>query len=203
MARPQIRPAIFIALQNGLAALLADGWPAALARLRAVPALVVRTAPAVAALGAAAVFVAAWTLGSRYAGGSDSSGYLSEAALWLAGSLHVAEPTALADAYALVKRRFPNGMGLCVLTDVSEHHKREEQWRADMARVQMTEEILDNIPFPVFVKDTNCAYVAVNRAFCNVRGVGPDEINWSHVGDVTAVVEQLTAIKNFISGDES
>ena len=97
-------------------------------------------------------------------------------------ALHWRERHELTEGYGygrfvrLVKRRFPNGMGLCVLTDVSEHHKREEQWRADMARVQMTEEILDNIPFPVFVKDTNCAYVAVNRAFCNVRGVGPDEI---------------------------
>lgn len=97
-------------------------------------------------------------------------------------ALHWRERHELTEGYGygrfvrLVKRRFPNGMGLCVLTDVSEHHKREEQWRADTTRVQMTEEILDNIPFPVFVKDTHCAYVAVNRAFCNVRGVGPDEI---------------------------
>lgn len=76
----------------------------------------------------------------------------------------------------LVKRRFANGTGLCVMTDVSEHHKREEQWRADISRVQLIEEILDNIPFPVFLKDSNLTYVAVNRAFCNVRGLNADEI---------------------------
>lgn len=76
----------------------------------------------------------------------------------------------------LVKRRFANGTGLCVMTDVSEHHKREEQWRADISRVQLIEEILDNIPFPVFLKDANYTYVAANRAFCNVRGLDADEI---------------------------
>lgn len=97
-------------------------------------------------------------------------------------ALHWRERHELTEGYGygrfvrLVKRRFPNGTGLCVITDVSEHHKREEQWRADMARVQLTEEILENVPFPVFVKDMNCTYVAVNRAFCNVRGVGAEEI---------------------------
>lgn len=43
----------------------------------------------------------------------------------------------------------------------------------------------------------------ITEALEEHHGVGPDEINWSHVGDVTAVVEQLTAIKDFISGDES
>lgn len=75
-----------------------------------------------------------------------------------------------------VKRRFSTGSGICLMTDVSEHHKREEQWRADLSRVQMTEEILDNLPFPVFVKDPNRIYVAVNRAFCQLRGASADEI---------------------------
>ena len=75
-----------------------------------------------------------------------------------------------------IKRRFPNGTGICLMTDVSEHHKREEQWRTDLQRVQMTEEILDSLPFPVFVKDPNRVYVAVNRAFCSLRGVGAGEI---------------------------
>ncbi len=75
-----------------------------------------------------------------------------------------------------VKRRFPNGSGICIMTDVSEHHKREEQWRSDLARVQLTEEILDNLPFPVFVKDQGLAYVAINRAFCHLRGLEAVEI---------------------------
>ena len=35
------------------------------------------------------------------------------------------------------------------------------------------------------------------------HGVAPEQINWGHVGDVNEVVSQLTAIKNFIAGDES
>lgn len=75
-----------------------------------------------------------------------------------------------------VKRRFPNGIGICLMTDVSENHKREEQWKADLARVQLTEEILDNLPFPVFVKDANLTYIAVNRAFARLRGATPEDI---------------------------
>jgi PAS domain S-box-containing protein len=61
------------------------------------------------------------------------------------------------------KRRLASGYGVCVVKDVSEHKKREEQWRFDMERVQITEEVLDNLPFPVSVKDSRLAYVAVNK----------------------------------------
>lgn len=75
-----------------------------------------------------------------------------------------------------VKRRLPSGYGICVITDVSEHKKREEQWRADLERVQLTEEILDTLPFPVFVKDRNLTYVAVNKAYCALRAVAADAL---------------------------
>ena len=65
------------------------------------------------------------------------------------------------------KRRLSSGIGFCIMSDVSEVKKREEQWRVDMERVQLTEDILDNLPFPIFVKDQNLVYVAVNRAFCD------------------------------------
>ncbi len=67
---------------------------------------------------------------------------------------------------SLAKRRLPSGYGVCILRDVSEQRKREEQWRSDLERVQLTEDILDNLPFPVMVKDTNLAFVAVNKAAC-------------------------------------
>jgi CheY-like chemotaxis protein len=54
--------------------------------------------------------------------------------------------------------------------------KREEQWRADLERVQLTEDILDSLPFPLFVKDRDRNYVAVNRAFCEKYQKLPDEI---------------------------
>ena len=103
---------------------------------------------------------------------------------WVAERLasHWRERFELVESYSygrwarFVKRRFPNGTGICVVTDISEHHKREEQWRADLARVQLTEEILDSLPFPVFVKDASRTYIAVNRAFCQLRGVPAESI---------------------------
>ncbi|HLP66307.1 MAG TPA: response regulator [Rhizobium sp.] len=71
-------------------------------------------------------------------------------------------------------RRLSSGHGLCVITDISEQKKREEQWHADLERVQLTEEILDNLPHPVFVQDRNLTIVAVNRAFCALFGTGTD-----------------------------
>ncbi|MFB9950431.1 response regulator [Rhizobium puerariae] len=62
------------------------------------------------------------------------------------------------------KRRLSSGYGVCVIRDISDYKKREEQWRADMERVQITEEVLDNLPFPVTVKDRNFTFVAVNKA---------------------------------------
>ncbi|AXV14548.1 histidine kinase [Neorhizobium sp. SOG26] len=61
------------------------------------------------------------------------------------------------------KRRLASGFGMCLVKDISEHKKREEQWRFDMERVQVTEEVLDNLPFPVSVRDSKLAYVAVNK----------------------------------------
>ncbi|WJR67967.1 response regulator [Neorhizobium sp. CSC1952] len=65
---------------------------------------------------------------------------------------------------SFTKRRLSSGYGVCVVRDVSDHKKREEQWRTDMERVQITEEVLDNLPFPVTVKDGNFTFVAVNKA---------------------------------------
>ncbi|MCM2456335.1 response regulator [Rhizobium sp. CG4] len=86
--------------------------------------------------------------------------------------------------YRYVKKRLPSGIGMCVITDVSEQKKREEQWRADLERLQLTEEILDNIPFPVVVKDRNLTYVAVNKATCDMMEVGPEAMLGRTVFDI-------------------
>lgn len=65
-----------------------------------------------------------------------------------------------------VMNRLPSGLGISVVADISEQKKREEQWRLDLERVQLIEDILDNLPFPVFVKDRNMAYAAVNKSAC-------------------------------------
>lgn len=76
----------------------------------------------------------------------------------------------------LTKRRLPSGHGICVITDITDQKKREEQWRADMERVQLTEEILDNLPQPVFVQDRNLGMVAVNKAFCSFMDIQPESV---------------------------
>lgn len=77
---------------------------------------------------------------------------------------------------SLTRRRFPSGFGVCVIRDVSEHRKREDQWRADLERVQVTEEILENLPFPVLVKDRSLTYVGVNKACAALYNRPPEEI---------------------------
>lgn len=76
----------------------------------------------------------------------------------------------------LAKRRLPSGYGICVVTDITDQKKREEQWRADLERVQLTEEILDNLPHPIFVKDRNFNMVAVNKLLCTLLGAGAEAI---------------------------
>ncbi|ARO22702.1 histidine kinase [Rhizobium sp. S9] len=83
-----------------------------------------------------------------------------------------------------VKRRLPGGYGVTVVSDISEDKKREEQWRSDMERVQLTEDILDNLPFPLFVKDRNLTYVAVNLAFCEKYQRSADEVLGRKSGDL-------------------
>lgn len=83
----------------------------------------------------------------------------------------------------LIKRRLPSGFGICIVTDITETKKRDEQWQADVERIQLTEEILDNLPHPIFVEDRNLNLVAVNRAFCELLGVGADALLGRHAGD--------------------
>ncbi len=74
------------------------------------------------------------------------------------------------------KRRLPSGYGICIISDITEQKKREEQWRADVERVQLTEEILDNLPHPVFVQDRNLNVVAVNKSFCSRIGARAESV---------------------------
>ena len=82
------------------------------------------------------------------------------------------------------KKRLPSGIGICLVTDVSDQKKREDQWREDIERVQVTEDILDNLPFSIFVKDRNAAYVAVNKAGCALLETTSDMILGRTVFDI-------------------
>ncbi|GAK70116.1 hypothetical protein RRU01S_08_00190 [Agrobacterium rubi TR3 = NBRC 13261] len=83
-----------------------------------------------------------------------------------------------------MKRRMPSGMGICVISDISEQKKREDQWRSDIERVQLTEEILDTLPLSIFVKDFNTTYVAVNKAGCTLLETSADLILGRTVSDI-------------------
>ncbi|MDQ0132962.1 PAS domain S-box-containing protein [Neorhizobium galegae] len=77
---------------------------------------------------------------------------------------------------SFTKRRLSSGYGVCVIRDISDHKKREEQWRADMERVQITEEVLDNLPFPITVKDSSLTFVAVNKMAASFLDMPPEAI---------------------------
>ena len=86
----------------------------------------------------------------------------------------------------LLKRRLANGYAICVITDVSEHKRREEQWHNDLERIQLTEEILDTLPIPICVKDRDLTYVAANKAFCKMHGISTAAILGRTVHDILA-----------------
>jgi PAS domain S-box-containing protein len=74
------------------------------------------------------------------------------------------------------KRRLPNGYNVTTLVDVSEQKKQEEQWRLDLERIALTEEILETLPSPIVIKDRNLTYIAANAAFCAIYDVDADSI---------------------------
>lgn len=78
--------------------------------------------------------------------------------------------------FRIVSRRFSSGLGLTVIQEVSEHKKKEHQWRLDLERIRMTEEILDMLPIAVAVKDRNLNFAAVNQQFCKMARVTPEGV---------------------------
>jgi len=90
---------------------------------------------------------------------------------WIAGEIAIlwrerSETVVRRDAdrwMSLTRRRLPSGSGICIIRDVSELRRREDQWRTDLERVQLTEEILDSLPVAVMVRDRNLTCVAVNK----------------------------------------
>ncbi|WP_234189680.1 response regulator [Shinella sp. NM-101] len=74
------------------------------------------------------------------------------------------------------KRRLPNGYNVTTLVDVSEQKKQEEQWRLDLERIALTEEILETLPSPMVIKDRNLTYIAVNKAFCAIYDTSAESV---------------------------
>nr|WP_236774303.1 response regulator [Agrobacterium tumefaciens] len=99
-----------------------------------------------------------------------------------------------------VMNRLPSGLGISVVADISEQKKREEQWRIDLERVQLIEDILDNLPFPVFVKDRNMAYAAVNKSACAMVETSAESILGKTVFDLHSrkVAAQIDAADRMV-----
>jgi PAS domain S-box-containing protein len=98
------------------------------------------------------------------------------------------------------KRRLSSGYGVSIFRDISDQKKREEKWRADMERVQVTEEVLDNLPFTVTVKDQSHTFVAVNQAACGFHNTTAEAI-LGHKGEEFQPLElreRLQAINNHV-----
>ncbi|MUZ61435.1 response regulator [Agrobacterium vitis] len=75
-----------------------------------------------------------------------------------------------------LNRRLANGFGICAISDITEQKKREEQWRIDLERVEVTENILDSLPQPVMVWDRQHIVVGINKAFVAMMGTSEDAI---------------------------
>ncbi|TCQ12128.1 PAS domain S-box-containing protein [Rhizobium sp. PP-F2F-G36] len=82
------------------------------------------------------------------------------------------------------KRRLASGLCVVSLTEVSEQKKKEEQMQLDVERMEMTEGILDGLPNPICVKDRSLNYIGVNKAFCDLHGMTPDQILGRSVWDL-------------------
>ncbi len=82
------------------------------------------------------------------------------------------------------KRRLPSGYNVTTLVDISEQKKQEEQWRSDLERIALTEEILETLPSPVVIKDRNLVYIAANKAFCAIYNANADGVLGRTVWDL-------------------
>lgn len=104
---------------------------------------------------------------------AGQSGAVPSREVWLADRvaahwrerLDVSDYTSRKRVLRSVVRRLPSGLGICVLTDVTEQKKREDSWRIDLERIKITESILDSLPHPLVVMDERFKIAATNKAF--------------------------------------
>ncbi|OQP85955.1 hypothetical protein BTR14_12750 [Rhizobium rhizosphaerae] len=81
-------------------------------------------------------------------------------------------------------RRLSNGIGIVLLSDLTQQKLHEEELQQDRERVELTERILDELPNAVCVKDRNLNYVAVNKAFCDMHGMSASALLGRSVWDL-------------------
>lgn len=151
---------------------------------------------------------AAYDAGLRHAASGQSEGASLSREEWLTRQIaaHWKERSELQSSddgkrwTRFSHRRLSSGFGFCVMNDITEQKRREEQWRADIERVQLTEEILDNLAHPVFVQDRNLQLVAVNKVFCSAVSVGAESALGGSIANFFApeVAARLTAASRHV-----
>lgn len=76
----------------------------------------------------------------------------------------------------LCKRRMPDGVLVSTIEDVSEQVRRDAELSETRQHAELAQHILNNLANPVVVKNSSLRYVAVNEAFCRIRGLRPQQI---------------------------
>jgi PAS domain S-box len=76
------------------------------------------------------------------------------------------------------------------ITDRKKIEIEREKWMSEAVKAQeFLNTVIDNVPSPIFYKDTNCVYTGVNQAFCKFLGKTKEEL-------VGKTVFELNADKN-------
>lgn len=76
----------------------------------------------------------------------------------------------------LRKRRLPDGLLISVIEDVTDQKRKEADLALIQQKAELSQIVLDDLPYPVIVKDAQLRYVIVNKAFCTIPGLKPYQV---------------------------
>ncbi|MDF1606765.1 response regulator [Hoeflea sp. YIM 152468] len=76
----------------------------------------------------------------------------------------------------LRKRRMPDGLLISMIEDVTEQKHKEAEFALTQQKAELSQLVLDDLPHPVIVKDAELRYVIVNKAFCRIPGMKPNQV---------------------------
>jgi len=71
--------------------------------------------------------------------------------------------------------RLEDGTYVGVRVDISELKQREKALRESMDKIELFNRVLDELPVSTYVKDAERRFEFVNKAWCNISGVTPEE----------------------------
>lgn len=74
------------------------------------------------------------------------------------------------------KRRMPDGLLISVVEDLTEQKRKEAELLLIQQKAELAQIVLDDLPYPVIVKDAELRYVIVNKVFCRIKGLKPKQV---------------------------